>query len=75
MPKMIAITPVQGAELYKPGDSFECSADEAKALIGLGSAKLAGKAAAAEPDEPETTEPTGIVLKAKAKGASKAKGK
>lgn len=57
MPKVIAITPIKGEEMYEPGDSFECSAAQAVALCALGSAKMAGKREEAEEDE--TPKPKG----------------
>lgn len=66
MAKVTVTTPINhDGVLYEPGDVLECSNAQAKNLCGLGSAKMAGKAA--EPDETETTETTGKSTKGNGK--------
>jgi len=63
MPKVTVVTSINhDGTLYEPGDFLDCTPAQAKSLCALGSAKMTGKAAEAEAEEPE---PIG---KPKAKG-------
>lgn len=79
MAKVTAITLINhDGVLYNPGDTFECTAAQAKTLCGLGSAKMAGRASAEDAEtggETETTAPPKPVTPKAVKGKAATKGK
>lgn len=80
MAKVTVITPINhDGVLYNPGETLECSAEQAKTLCDLGSAKMAGKTKPLETEETgneaETTDPPKPATSTAAKPKSNTKGK